>query len=107
MGRREEMKGAESPDLLSEDLEEFAAPAAFYSNQSGLLGRVRWRGVRPLDALFDELNSKLQFAGEESADFDFRLVYSSWEYRYQVIETLGPTDRIITEVNDSYPRRRR
>lgn len=105
-GRREDMRGAESPDLLSEDLEEFAAPAAFYSNMSGLLGQVRFRGVVPLENLIDKLNVQLQFAGEESRDFDFRNAYASWEYRYQVIESLGPADRVITEIRDSYPRGR-
>lgn len=94
------MRGAESPDLLSEDLEQFAAPAAFYSNQSGLLGRVRFKGVVGLEILIDKLNLVLQFTGEETRDFDFRNVYENWEYRYQVIETIGPTDRVIEERRD-------
>lgn len=107
MGTLQEMRGAESPDLLGEDLEEFGAPAAFYSNQGGLLGQVRFRGVIPLEVLIDRLNIKLQFVGEESGDFDFRTAYSKWEYRYQIVETLGPTDTVIEERTDMWPRRRR
>lgn len=99
-GNLRDMRGAESPDLLSEDLEQFAAPAAFYSNQSGLLGRVRFKGVVGLEILIDKLNLVLQFTGEETRDFDFRNVYENWEYRYQVIETIGPTDRVIEERRD-------
>lgn len=89
-----------SPDVFRETLEDLGAPGAFYSNQSGLLGRVKWEGIVPLETLFDELNLKLQFIGEETAGFDFRLAYREWSYKYQVIETLGPTDRIILEIAD-------
>lgn len=100
------MQGAKSPDLIREDLEDDAAPSAFYSNQSGILGRVKWDGIIPLESLIDNLNFKLQFAGEESKSFDFRKAYRSWSYRYQVIERLGQLDRIILEYRDSSGRHR-
>jgi hypothetical protein len=105
-GSISDMRGAESPDLLSQDLEDFAAPRAWYSNQGGLLGRVRWQGEIGLEILIDRLNIALQFAGEESGDFDFRVAYPRWEYRYQIIETIGPTSRVLSEIKDSRPRRR-
>lgn len=73
----------------------FAVPALFFSNQGSLLGRVKFSGQVDLDTLITLLNDKLQFIGEESADFDFRRFYSKWEYSYQVIERLGPTTRVI------------
>jgi hypothetical protein len=105
MGKLREMARAESPDLLGEDLEEYGAPAAFYSNQSGILGQVRWGGIIPLEVLIDKLNLKLQFVGEESRDFDFRSAYSQWTYRYQVVESIGPpelkNDTIVESRSDS------
>lgn len=98
----EDLRNAKSPDLLSDDLEEYAAPAAFYSNQSGLLGRVKWQGIVPLEQLIEDLNIALQFAGEEMEAFDFRDAYEVWEYKYQVIEQVGEGDpRVIEEIRDS------
>lgn len=99
--------------MLEEDLEEdiAAAPAAFYSNQSGLLGKVRWRGIKILDEILESLNIKLQFRGEEIEGFDFRDIYSRWEYRYQVIETIGQEgtqggiSQVVVEHRAAYPRR--
>lgn len=97
--------------MLDEDIEETPAPAAFYSNQGTILKRVRWPGIKPLDDIIDDLNDKLQFKGEETPDFDFRDIYSRWEYRYQVVETFGgplAKDRVsyvVIEHRAAHPRR--
>lgn len=95
VGALADMRQVESPDLLNEDLEDFNAPAAFYSNQSGILGQARWNGIVPLDVLIERLNDQLQFSGEGSKRFDFREVYPHWEYRYQVTEVLGDERHVI------------
>lgn len=89
--------------LMEEENEEFAAPKMFFSNQGALLGKVKFKGIVPLNDLIDSLNEKLQFLGEEVKDFDFRTYYTRWSYNYQVVESLGPTDRIIDESRDSRP----
>lgn len=94
--------------LMDEDVESeeegYAIPALFFSNQGGLLGQVKFDGIIPLETLIGRLNLKLQFLGEESPDFDFRIAYPRWEYKYQIIETLGPTSRIIKSQSDRRPR---
>jgi len=85
-----DMRGAaESPDLLGGDLAGYAAPAAFYSNQSGILGAVKFAGVVSLGELIGRLNQALQFAGEEAPSFDFMTAYDSWEYSYQIVGEIG------------------
>lgn len=91
-----QMQGGDSPSLLNEPLdEESGAPAAFYSNQSLYLGRVKFKGIVSLDTLLDKLNEALQAVGQEVDGFDFMKTYRHWSYKYQVIEHLGPTDRVI------------
>lgn len=107
MGSAADLKDPYLQNLLEDNLEEFGAPAQFYSNQGGLLGQVKFAGRVPLEVLIDRLNLALQFVGEESRDFDFRIAYRRWSYRYQIIETLGPTDHVIEEASDEHPRRRR
>lgn len=107
MGTAADLKDPYLSNLLTEDLEEFSAPAQFYSNQSGLLGQVRWKGNIPLEILIDKLNVQLQYIGDESPDFDFRSAYWRWSYKYQVIESLGPTDRVVFSSEDSKPKRGR
>lgn len=103
-GDLEELRGR-SPSILQDDIEEIGAPAAWYSTQGGLLGQANFPGIVPLDILLDRLNDSLQFLGEESPNFDFRTAYPRWEYRYHVVETLGPTDRVITDIRDRRPKR--
>lgn len=103
-GELEDLRGR-SPDIVNEVVEEYGAPAAWYSTQ--ILGQVRFKGELALEFLIDELNSKLQFVGEGPADFDFRRDYPQWSYRYQVIEYIGPTERVVAEASDSRPRRGR
>lgn len=88
-------------DLIYSDVDEIGAPAAWYSNQGLILGQVKWRGIVALEELLDRLNLALQFAGEEIAGFDFRNVYPVWSFKYQVVEFLGPTERVIKEFQDS------
>lgn len=100
-----DISGAESPDILNEDMDDFAAPRAFYSNQGALLGRVKFDGVVELEDLIEQLNDRLQFFGEEREDFDFRAVYARWDYKYQVIATRGPTDEIVVQKRQRSRRR--
>lgn len=107
-GVKDFARNVKSPDLLqdyeSED-EGYAVPGAFFSNQGSLLGRVKWNGIIPLETLIGRLNFQLQFLGEEANDFDFRQAYSSWSYKYQVIESIGPTDRVVEFQQDRRPRK--
>lgn len=99
-GSLSDLRGQDSPDLLGGDLEDYAAPAAFYSSQSGLLGKVVWEGIVGLDVLIAELNEVLQFTGEEISGFDFRFVYDAWEYEYQVTESIaGKTNVVVRQVD--------
>lgn len=105
IGSLEELGNApkdQSPDLLHEDLEDFTAPAAWYSNQNALFGKVIWKpgdrlplirgvyddGIVPYDDLIRELNLRLQ-GGDDDPNFDFRVVYDRWSLRYQVLERFG------------------
>lgn len=92
MGTKElfaNMRDGESPSLLEEDDDRLPIPAAFYSQQSGVLGKVKWQGIVPLDDLVEELNGALQFVGEEISGFDFREAYDYWELTYRVFERIG------------------
>lgn len=113
MGSLDEMRGGHSPDLMRDDIEDAPAAAAFYSNEGTVLGRVKWDGIRPLDELIADLNTKLQYEGEEVRGFDFRDVYERWEYRYQVVETFGGrggyskvVSQIVVEHRACRPRRK-
>lgn len=102
------MRGGPSPTLLEEDFtdDEITWPGAFYSSESGLLGRVKWEGVMPLEAIIDELNMRLQVFGAFDPNFDFRLVYSQWEYKYEIFAHIGVfTESVFIEF-DSKPKRR-
>lgn len=101
MGDSNDMRMGGSPSILREDIEEQAAPAAFYSNQSGILGKVKWEGRVSLDTIIAELNEHLQYLGEENKGFDFREVYRHWEYRYQVVRFVGKEQTIEVEKFDS------
>lgn len=93
--------------LMDEDVENYdegyAVPALFFSNQGHLLGRVKFKGRMPLLDLIEMLNDKLQYLGEESPEFDFRKAYPKWEYKYQIVETIGPTSTVLEERNDRRP----
>lgn len=83
--------------------EEISAPTIWFSNQSALLGQVRFDGVVPLDVLFARLNSGLQFVGEETPHFDFRREYSTWSWKYQVEERVGVRTSIIVSQSEERP----
>lgn len=100
-GSRAEMTGRDSPDVLDYDVDEIDAPAAFYSNQSGIMGQVRWEGIVGLSELIARLNARLQYAESRSDGFDFRDEYPVWSYRWHVVEKIGPTTRVIDEHSDS------
>lgn len=92
-----ELKG-ESPSILQDDIDDYeegnyAAPAAFFSQQ--YLRKVKFEGILEVELLIDELNSKLQYVGEEEPDFDFRKVYDYWSYNYEVHEKYGGTSVIV------------
>ena len=100
VGLLADMRDADSPDLLGDELPDFPAPRAFYSQQSDLLGKVKWQGVKPLGELIGELNNALQFVGEEVDGFDFRTVYDQWEFRYQIAENVGGPEGVTTIIID-------
>lgn len=96
-------KDAYNAGVYEETNEEFAAPTMFFSQEGLLLGQVKFKGIVTLDTMIDDLNDKLQFSGEGSADFDFRTAYPRWSYEYQVVETIGVTSRVIDSARDSRP----
>lgn len=93
--------------LMDEDVENYdegyAMPALFFSSQGHLLGRVKFKGRMPLLDLIEMLNDKLQYLGEESPEFDFRKAYPKWEYKYQIVETIGVTSTVLVEKTDRRP----
>lgn len=108
-GSMDEGKGISFADsykrgLMEEDVENYdegyAVPALFFSNQGHLLGRVKFTGEIPLLDLIGMLNDKLQYLGEEAPEFDFRKAYTRWEYKWQVVETIGPTSTVLKEKHD-------
>ncbi|MHB1059783.1 MAG: hypothetical protein ACYC0F_18060 [Rhodanobacter sp.] len=107
MGGLKDLSDPYNRGLLDEDLEDFAAPAQFYSNQGTVLGRVKWTGIVPPEDLIAELNLKLQYEGEEIPGFDFRDVYSRWDYTYQIVESIGGVPTRIYRQRDYYPKRGR
>lgn len=103
-----EVPKGESPPLLDmiEELDDFAAPAAFYSNNPEYLGRVVWEDFKPLEELIDELNVALQFVGEEVEGFDFRRFYDEWQFVYQIVEKIGKLPVVKLKIQKSMPKQR-
>jgi len=93
--------GADSPKLLEQTAEGAAVPQGFYSNQSSIMGQVRWGGIVPLKTLVEDLNKQLQEYGEEIEGFDFRHFYQTWEYRYYIVERFAGEDTIVVEDMDA------
>ena len=73
---------------------------SFFSNQPGVLGQVKFNGRIDVDEMIGMLNDALQPRGERTEGFDFRNVYPQWRYKWQVVETLGPSVRIVAFEED-------
>lgn len=93
-----DLKGGDSPSIINEmmEYEDYDIPSAFYSHS--ILGKVKWRGVRPLERIIEELNFK-GFSGN-----DFRAIYTRWEYTYRVVESVGDVPVNVFEVRAKQPR---